>query len=146
MATNVAVSEVEETMARIKSHKGVEGVVIMTKEGKALDPRSIRFNCSHFQYLKQHKFLRPHHFLIPSFPISNQIVGAIIQSSLSEDQSKQHAALITSLTEKASLLVETLDPNDELNFLRVRTKKKEIMVAPDNGFLMMVIQNPNAVD
>ena len=36
MATNTA-SEVEETMARIRSHKGVEGVVIMTKEGKAYD-------------------------------------------------------------------------------------------------------------
>ena len=73
-------------------------------------------------------------------------LGAIIQSSLSEDQSKQHAALISSLTEKASLLIQTLDPDDDLNFLRIRSKKKEIMVAPDNGFLMMVIQNPNAVE
>jgi dynein light chain roadblock-type len=103
MATNTA-SEVEETMTRIRSHKGVEGVVIMTRE------------------------------------------GAIIQSSLSADQSKQHAALISSLTEKASLLIQTLDPDDDLNFLRIRSKKKEIMVAPDNGFLMMVIQNPNAVE
>jgi hypothetical protein len=31
---NINVSDVEETLARIKSHKGVEGVVIMTKEGK----------------------------------------------------------------------------------------------------------------
>ena len=29
-----AVSEVEETIARIRSHKGVEGVLIMTQEGK----------------------------------------------------------------------------------------------------------------
>lgn len=73
-------------------------------------------------------------------------IGAILQSSLSVDQSKQHAALISSLTEKASLLIQTLDPDDDLNFLRIRSKKKEIMVAPDNGFLMMVIQNPNAVE
>lgn len=33
-SNNINVSEVEETLARIKSHKGVEGVVIMTKEGK----------------------------------------------------------------------------------------------------------------
>ena len=33
-SNNVNVSEVEETLARIKSHKGVDGVVIMTKEGK----------------------------------------------------------------------------------------------------------------
>jgi len=133
MTANTAVSEVEETMARIKSHKGVEGVVIMTKEGKAT--RSIQPPFSNI----------PSSSPFPSSPVPNQL-GAIIHSSLSEDQSKQHAALITSLTEKASLLVETLDPNDELNFLRVRTKKKEIMVAPDKGFLLMVIQNPNAVE
>jgi hypothetical protein len=33
MATNPTAVEVEETIARIRSHKGVEGVVIMTKEG-----------------------------------------------------------------------------------------------------------------
>lgn len=27
-------AEVEETLARIRSHKGVEGILIMTKEGK----------------------------------------------------------------------------------------------------------------
>lgn len=100
--TNVNVSEVEETLARIKSHKGVEGVVIMTKE------------------------------------------GAIIQSSLSEEDSKEHAALLSSLTEKASILVDTLDPDDELNFLRVRSKKKEIMIAPEGSYVLVVIQNPNA--
>jgi len=29
-----AISEIEETMARIQSHKGVEGILIMTKEGE----------------------------------------------------------------------------------------------------------------
>ena len=33
---------------------------------------------------------------------------------------------------------------DELTFLRIRSKKKEILIAPDNEFLMVVIQNPNA--
>jgi dynein light chain roadblock-type len=72
--------------------------------------------------------------------------GAILQSTLSEDQSKQHGALISSLTEKASILVNTLDPDDELSFLRIRSKRKEVMVAPDEEFLMMVIQNPGAAE
>lgn len=72
--------------------------------------------------------------------------GAILQSTLSEDQSKQHAALVSSLTEKASILVNTLDPDDELSFLRIRSKRKEIMVAPDKEFLMMVIQNPSVAE
>lgn len=72
--------------------------------------------------------------------------GSILQSTLTEEQSKQHGALISSLTEKASLMISTLDPDDKLNFLRVRSQKKEIMIAPDNDFLMMVIQNPNIIE
>ena len=34
MATSAVMSEVEETLQRIKSHKGVEGIIIMTKEGE----------------------------------------------------------------------------------------------------------------
>ena len=31
-----------------------------------------------------------------------------------------------------------------MTFLRVRSKKHEIMVAPDKDYLLIVIQNPNA--
>ncbi len=44
------------------------------------------------------------------------------------------------------MLVTSLEPDDELTFLRIRSNKKEIMVAPDKEFLMLVIQNPNAVE
>ena len=33
---------------------------------------------------------------------------------------------------------------NDLTFLRVRSKKHEIMVAPDKDYLLIVIQNPNA--
>ena len=86
--------------------------------------------------------------------------GAILHTSLSEDQSNQYAAIISSLSQKASILISTLDPDDdgngdgdgdgvggdELNFIRIRSKKKEIMVAPDKEFLMMVIQNPSIAE
>ena len=69
-----------------------------------------------------------------------------MHTSLTEEQSKAHAALVSQLTLKASILVESLDPDDELSFLRIRSQKKEIMVAPDKDFLMLVIQNPDAVE
>ena len=34
--------------------------------------------------------------------------------------------------------------DDELAFLRIRSKKKEILISPDKDFIMVVIQNPNA--
>mmetsp|Transcript_21897 Transcript_21897/g.32784 ORF Transcript_21897/g.32784 Transcript_21897/m.32784 type:complete len:133 (+) Transcript_21897:83-481(+) len=115
------VPEIEETLARIRSHKGVESVLIMTKE------------------------------------------GAIIQSSLSKEQSTTHAALLSQLTAKACNVIQMLDGvnsggndngnnndndngggGDELTFLRLRSHNKEIMIAPDKEFLMVVIQNPNS--
>ena len=37
-ASPTALDEVGETMARIRTHKGVEGVMVMTKQGMYLKP------------------------------------------------------------------------------------------------------------
>mmetsp|Transcript_26466 Transcript_26466/g.53132 ORF Transcript_26466/g.53132 Transcript_26466/m.53132 type:complete len:111 (+) Transcript_26466:138-470(+) len=98
---NFTTAEMEETIARISSHKGVEGVMIMNRE------------------------------------------GAIIQSTLDEDKAKTHSAALSELTAKASHIVGLLNRDDELTFLRIRSKQREIMVSPDKGFILVVLQNPN---
>lgn len=42
----------------------------------------------------------------------------------------QYAGLLHSLTAKTRVTVRDLDPMNELYFLRIRSKKHEIMVAP----------------
>ena len=42
----------------------------------------------------------------------------------------QYAGLIHQLTAKARSTVRDIDPQNDLTFLRVRTRKGEIMVAP----------------
>jgi dynein light chain roadblock-type len=32
---------------------------------------------------------------------------------------------------------------NDLTFVRIRSKKHEIMIAPDNGFILIVVQNPS---
>lgn len=54
----------------------------------------------------------------------------------------QYAGLISSLADKARSVVRDLDPTNELTFLRIRSKKHEIMVAPDKEFILIVVQNP----
>jgi len=93
-------SEVEETLKRIQSHKGVKGVLIMSSEG------------------------------IP------------IRSNLSTEDTENYAALVSQLSLKAAGVVRTLDESDELAFLRVRSKKHEIMIAPDRDYVLVVIQDP----
>ncbi len=90
--------------------------------------------------------LRKKNILI--FPVFYINTGAIIQSTLSEEQATTHAALLSQLTSRTSSVLKTLDLNgsgdDELTFLRIRSKNREIMIAPEDGFVMVVIQNPNA--
>ncbi|KAL6617911.1 roadblock-type dynein light chain, partial [Neocallimastix sp. 'constans'] len=93
-------SEVEETIKRLQSHKGVEGIVIVNSDG------------------------------IP------------IRSTLDNNLTVQYSALITQLASKARSVVRDLDPQNDLTFLRIRSKKHEIMVAPDKEYILIVIQNP----
>jgi|TARA_B110000208_G_C11743213_1_gene420695 dynein light chain roadblock-type len=67
----------------------------------------------------------------------------VLKSTLDAEASNQHAALITQLAARASSAVRTLDPTNDLTFLRIRSKKHEIMVAPDKEYMLIVIQNPN---
>ncbi|TPP63887.1 Dynein-associated protein Roadblock [Fasciola gigantica] len=52
----------------------------------------------------------------------------------------QYCGLIQQLTSKARSAVRDLDPSNDLTFLRIRSKKNEIMVAPDRDYSLIVIQ------
>lgn len=56
--------------------------------------------------------------------------GIPIKSTLDNSTSVQYAGLIQQLADKARSVVRDLDPSNDLMFLRMRTKKHEIMVAP----------------
>lgn len=43
----------------------------------------------------------------------------------------------------AGSVVRDLDPQDALRFLRIRSNKHEIMVAPEKDYVLVVIQDPN---
>ena len=92
----MAAIEVEETIRRIASHKGVEGIVVCNMDGVSL------------------------------------------KSTLSKELSTQYAGLMTQLATKARSVLRTIDADDDLVFLRARTKKHEVMVAPGDGYMLIV--------
>ncbi|XP_026162900.1 dynein light chain roadblock-type 1 [Mastacembelus armatus] len=94
-------AEVEETLKRIQSQKGVQGIIIVNSEG------------------------------IP------------VKTTLDNSTTVQYAALIHQLVMKARSTVRDIDPQNDLTFLRVRSKKNEIMIAPDKDYFLIVIQNPS---
>jgi hypothetical protein len=55
--------------------------------------------------------------------------GAIIQSTLDEEQTSTHSKTLSDLTAKASYIVEMINHDDELTFLRIHSKHREIMVS-----------------
>ncbi|KAJ9524231.1 hypothetical protein QJQ45_008408 [Haematococcus lacustris] len=61
-----------------------------------------------------------------------------------EALTKQYAELIPSLSDLARNLVRDLDPQNDLEFLRIRSFKHEIMVAARDEFVLIVIQDPTA--
>ncbi|KAI8981090.1 hypothetical protein BDB01DRAFT_795380 [Pilobolus umbonatus] len=71
--------------------------------------------------------------------------GQAIRSTLDHDLTKLYGQLISALVHQARTAVVALDDQNELTFLRVRTKKHEIMIAPDHEYLLVVVQNPTEV-
>jgi dynein light chain roadblock-type len=63
--------------------------------------------------------------------------GIPIKSTLDNSATLQHAGLLHQLTAKARSVVRDIDPQNDLTFLRIRSKKNEIMVAPGRFALMM---------
>ena len=55
---------------------------------------------------------------------------------------QQYAELIPQLASMARSLVRDLDPQNDLQFLRIRSNMHEIMVYSDKDFTLLVIQDP----
>ncbi|CAK1594584.1 unnamed protein product [Parnassius mnemosyne] len=68
--------------------------------------------------------------------------GIPIKTTLDNHVSVQYAGLMTALVDKAKAVVRDLDPSNDLTFLRIRSKKSEVLVAPDKDFILIVVQNP----
>lgn len=86
------------------------------------------FGCfSKFSYIKKITFF---------------ISGIPIKSTMDNTTTVQYAGLISQLSDKARSVIRDLDPSNDLTFLRIRSKKHEIMVAPDKEFILIVVQNP----
>ena len=54
----------------------------------------------------------------------------------------QYSGLISYFAERAKAMVMSMDPTNELLYLRVTSRRHEILVAPDNDFVLIVMQNP----
>mmetsp|Transcript_14409 Transcript_14409/g.31163 ORF Transcript_14409/g.31163 Transcript_14409/m.31163 type:complete len:105 (-) Transcript_14409:456-770(-) len=74
--------------------------------------------------------------------------GIAIRTTFDNELTVQYAALVSHFTLKARSVVKKLDNENELKFLRIRSKKHEIMIAPEfdknSEYYLLVVQDPAA--
>ncbi|WIA33348.1 hypothetical protein OEZ86_006485 [Tetradesmus obliquus] len=67
--------------------------------------------------------------------------GSIHKTTLDEQLTQDYTSMVPSLTALARNMVRELDPQNDLEFLRVRSAKHEVMVAPKGDYVLIVIQD-----
>lgn len=72
--------------------------------------------------------------------------GVALKSTMTPSATSKYAGLLAQLVTKARSVVRTIDADNDVTFLRVRTRKHEILIAPDREYLLVTIQNPAADD
>ena len=73
---------------------------------------------------------------------NGKFLRSTMTSNGNDTAPKQYAQKVTELAKKARSVVRDIDPMNDLTFFRVRSKKQEILVAPDKNLFLIVIQTP----
>ncbi|KAF2367308.1 Roadblock/LAMTOR2 domain [Trinorchestia longiramus] len=86
---------------------------------------------------------QPHHSAVHKSHLVLSVSGIPIKSTMDNPTTVQYTGLISGLADKARSVVRDLDPTNDLTFFRLRSRKHEIMVAPDKEYMLIVVQNTN---
>jgi len=65
---------------------------------------------------------------------------------MNQNDTIEYGSLITQFTAKAQSTIKVLHPDDDVQFIRIRSKKHEIMIAPEKDYSLIVLQNPSNND
>jgi len=69
--------------------------------------------------------------------------GIAIETTMSNADTIEYGSLISQFTTNVSLAIKSIHAEEEVTFIRIRSKQHEIMIAPDKEFSLIVIQNPS---
>ena len=69
--------------------------------------------------------------------------GIAIETTMSNSDTIEYGSLISQFTTNVSLSIKSIHQEEEVTFIRIRSKQHEIMIAPDKEYSLIVIQNPS---
>ncbi|KDQ18773.1 hypothetical protein BOTBODRAFT_103378 [Botryobasidium botryosum FD-172 SS1] len=112
--------EIESTLVRLSSHRNVRGVMVLAREGGL-----VRHTGTIFEGEQGKKYAAS--------------VKKIVDCC-SEGLEDGRATLSFFLS--GALLDSMVLAQDELRFMRIRTKKHEVLITPDKRYILVVLQDP----
>ncbi len=69
--------------------------------------------------------------------------GTAIKSTMDQNKTIEYGSLVNTFKEKCVNAIGHIHPDEEVHFIRIRSKKNEIMIAPDGEYSLIVVQNPS---
>ena len=118
--------ELQETVSRLSSHKGVDSVLILNRKGDIV----VESGTLSKQQQQQQQA-----------PSSANTDDDSNTNSTSTSASVQHAKRTHQLLATATAYLQSLQPEDEVSFLQLRSKnQQELMIAPHQGYVLAVLK------
>ncbi|CDR40303.1 RHTO0S05e01068g1_1 [Rhodotorula toruloides] len=130
--------EVEATLARLTSYKDVQGVLILAR------PNGIILRSSGSLFA-----LPPSSAAVSSPPPRAE--GDEEGEEKEEESGPKTSEVARKYARAATRMVEAIgievrdcdeDKADDLRFLRIRTKRHELIITPDEQYILVVVQDP----
>lgn len=72
--------------------------------------------------------------------------GYAIKTTMDQKDTIEYGSLISQFYTKAKATIKVLHQEENVEFIRIRSKFHEIMIAPDREFTLIVLQNPSNDD
>lgn len=124
-----SLQELEDTVSRLASHKGVEAVMILSDRGEIIQSTGFSSD-DEATTIKKAKILCQVKALCASLFDSGLGGGAGGEQAGGEGEEDEQQAAAAAVQK------------DELSFIRIRSQLSEILVAPNNDYILVVLHNP----
>ncbi|KAH8259003.1 hypothetical protein KR038_006891 [Drosophila bunnanda] len=72
--------------------------------------------------------------------------GLPVRSTLNQADTLRYANKMQPLVATARSMVQEMEPTDQLTYVRLRTRRQEVMVATENQHTIIIIQENKALD
>ncbi|XP_052851348.1 dynein light chain roadblock-type 2 [Drosophila gunungcola] len=72
--------------------------------------------------------------------------GVLVRTNIAEDAAQMYANRMRPLVVLARSMIHDIEPDDRLSYVRLRTRRQELMVATENQHTIILIQDNQALD